>query len=147
MDMRVTIKKAECQRIYAFELWYWRRLLSPLDCKEIQPVHPKGNQSWIFIGRTGAKAETPILWPPYGKNGFIGKDSDAGKDWRQEEKRITGWDGWVASPTWWTWVWVSSRRWRTGRPGVLQSLGLQRVRHNWTTVLNLSVLSYRSDTN
>ena len=124
-----------------------KTLENPLDCKEIQPVHPKGNQSWIFIGRTDAKAETPILWPPYGKNWFIGKDSDAGKDWRQEEKRITGWDGWVASPTWWTWVWVSSRRWWTGRPGVLQSMGLQRVRHNWTTVLNLSVLSYRSDTN
>ena len=59
---------------------------SPLDCKEIQLVNAKGNQSWIFIGRTDAEAETPILWPPYGKNGLIGKDPDAGKDWRQEEK-------------------------------------------------------------
>ena len=58
-----TIKKAECQRIDAFELWCWRRLLSPLDCKEIQPVHPKGDQSWVFIGRTDAEAETQILWP------------------------------------------------------------------------------------
>ena len=59
-----TVKKAEHQRIDAFELWCWRRLLSPLDCKEIQPVHPKGDQSWVFIGRTYAEAETPVLWPP-----------------------------------------------------------------------------------
>ena len=64
-----TVKKAEWQRIDAFELWCWRRLLkSPLDCKEIQPVHSKGDQSWVFIGRTDAKAETPILWPPYVKS-------------------------------------------------------------------------------
>ena len=63
-----TIKKAECQRIDAFELWCWRRLLSPLDCKDVKPVNPKGNQSWIFIGRTDAKAEAPILWPPDAKN-------------------------------------------------------------------------------
>ena len=59
-----TIKKAERQRIDAFGLWYWRRPESPLDCQEIQPVHPKGDQSWVFIGRTDAEAETPILWPP-----------------------------------------------------------------------------------
>ena len=59
-----TIKKAEHQRIDAFELWCWRRLKSPLDCKEIQPVHYKGDQSWVFIGRTDVEAETPILWPP-----------------------------------------------------------------------------------
>ena len=60
-----TIKKAERRRIDAFELWCWRRLFeSPLDCKEIQPVHPKGDQSWVFIGRTDVEAETPILWPP-----------------------------------------------------------------------------------
>ena len=58
-----TIKKAECQRIDAFELWCWRRLESPLDCQEIQPVHPKGDQSWVFIGRTNVEAETPIFWP------------------------------------------------------------------------------------
>ena len=64
-----TIKKAECQRIDAFELWCWIRLLrSPLDCKEIQPVHPKGDQSWVFTGRTDAEAETQILWPPDVKN-------------------------------------------------------------------------------
>ena len=89
-----TVKKAECRRIDAFELWYWRRLLeSPLDCKEIQPVHPKGNQSWIFTGRTDAEAETPILWPLYVKNWLIWKDSDAWKDWRLEEKRMRWLDG------------------------------------------------------
>ena len=87
-----TIKKAECQRIDAFEFWCWRRLESPLDCKKIQPVHPKGNQSWIFIGRTDAKARIP--WPPDAKNWLIRKDPDAGKDWRQEEKGMTEMDGW-----------------------------------------------------
>ena len=84
-----TIKKAEHQKIDAFELWCWRRLLSPLDCKKIQPVNPKRNQSWKFIGRTNAEAETPILWPPDVKNWLIGKNSDAGKDWRWEEKGMT----------------------------------------------------------
>ena len=91
-----TIKKAEHWRIDAFELWCWKRE-SPLDCKEIQPVHPKGNQSWIFIGRTDAEAETPILWPLDAKNW---KDPDSGKDWRQEEKGMTkdklvGWHHWL----------------------------------------------------
>ena len=63
-----TTKKAEHQRIDTFELWYWRRLESPLNCREIQPVHPKGDQSWVFIGRTDAEAETPILWPPHVKS-------------------------------------------------------------------------------
>ena len=84
-----TIKKAECQRIDAFELWCWKTLESPLDCKEIQPVNPKGNQPWIFIGRTEAEAETPILWPPDMKSQLIGKDPDAGKDWGKEEKGVT----------------------------------------------------------
>ena len=66
-----TVKKAECQRIDAFELWCWRRLMSPLDCKEIQPVHPKGDQSWAFIGGTDAKAETPILWLPDAESTLI----------------------------------------------------------------------------
>ena len=81
---RWTIKKAECWRIDAFELE--KTLESPLDWKEIQPVHPKGDQSWVFIGRTDAEAETSILWPPDAKSWFIGKDPDAGKDWRQKEK-------------------------------------------------------------
>ena len=71
-------------------LWYWRKTLEcPLDCKEIQPVHPKRNQSWIFTGRTDVEAETPILWPPDGKNWLIWKDPDAGKEWRREEKGVT----------------------------------------------------------
>ena len=84
-----TIKKAEHWRIDAFELWCWRTLESPLDCKEIQPVHPKGNQSWIFIGRADAEAEALILLPADVKNWLIGNDPDAGKDWRQEEKGTT----------------------------------------------------------
>ena len=75
-----TIKKAERRRIDAFELWCWRRLLSPLDCKEIQPVHPKADQSWVFIGRSDVEAETPMLWPPDSESSLIGKDPDAGKD-------------------------------------------------------------------
>ena len=82
-----TIKKTEHWRIDAFELWCWRRLLSPLDCKEIKQVSPKGSQPWIFIGRTDAEA--PILWPPDAKSWLTGKDPDAGKDWRQEEKGMT----------------------------------------------------------
>ena len=66
-----------------------KTLESPLDCKEMQPVHPKGDQSWVFIGRTDAKAETPILWPPHAKCLLFGKDSDAGRDWGQEEKGTT----------------------------------------------------------
>ena len=95
-------------------------LESPLDCKEIQPVHLKGDQSWVFIGRTDAEAKTPIFCPPDEKSWLIGKDPDAGKDWGWEEKRMRGWDGWMASPTQWTWVWMDSRSWWwTGRPGVL----------------------------
>ena len=78
-----------------------KTLESPLDCKEIQPVHPKGNQSWVFIGRTDAEAETPTLWPPDAKNWFLGKDPDAGKDWRREKKGTTegemvGWHHWLS---------------------------------------------------
>ena len=85
-----TVKKAEHWKIDAFELHCWRRLFeSPLDCKEIQPVHPKGDQSWVFIGRTDAEAETPILWLPHAKSWFTGKDPDAGTDWGQKEKGTT----------------------------------------------------------
>ena len=90
-----TIKKAEWWRIDAFELWCWKKTLeSSLDCKEIQSVHPKGDQSWIFIGRTDPEAESSTLWLPEAKNWLIWKDPDAGKDWRWEEK---GWDGWMAT--------------------------------------------------
>ena len=85
----------DCEESWALKnWWFWtvvldKTLESPLDCKEIQPVHPKGNQSWIFIGRTDAKAETPILWPPDAKNWLIRKGPYAGKDWRWEEKGTT----------------------------------------------------------
>ena len=87
-------------RIDASELCCWRRLESSLDCKEIQPAHPKGNQSWIFIGRTGAEAETSILWPPGEKNWLIWKGPDAGKDWKWEKKgtaedEMVGWHHWL----------------------------------------------------
>ena len=120
---------------------FWTMVLekileSPLDCKEIKQVYPKGNQPWIFIGRTDAEA--PLLWPPNVQSQFIRKDPDAEKDWRQEEKgttedkmvgwhhRLNGHDFEVNSGSW---LW-------TGRPGMLQSMGSQRVRHNWATELN-----------
>ena len=134
-----TIKKAEHRRIDAFELWYWEKTLeSPLDYKEIKAVNPKGNQSWIFIGRADTEADTPTLWPPDAQSWLTGKDPYAGKDWSQEEEeKGTTEDSWMASPTRRTWVWASSVSWwRTGKPGVLQSVGLQRVRHNWVTELN-----------
>ena len=81
-----TIKKTECQRTDAFELWCWKTRESPLDWKEIKSVNLKGNQSWIFIGRTDAEAEAPVLWPPDAKSWLIGRDPDAGRDWRQEER-------------------------------------------------------------
>ena len=107
-----------------------KTLENPLDCKEIQPVHPKGNQSWILIGRTDTEAETPILWAPGGKNWLIGKDPDPGKDWRLEEKWVTedkmvGWYHWLNGHQ------FNSGVWWTGRPGVLQSMRSQRVRHGW----------------
>ena len=83
-----TIKKAECQLIF-WTVVLEKTLESPLDCKEIKPVHPKGNQSRVFTGRTDAEAETPILWPPHAKSWLICKDRDAGKDWEQEEKGVT----------------------------------------------------------
>ena len=127
---RWNIKKAECQRIDAFELWCWMKktLESPLDSKEIKPVNSKGNQLWIFIGKTDAEAEAPILWPP-DKSQLIGKDTDAEKGWRQEDKGATGdetvgWHHWLNGHN-------SRREWRTRKPGMLQSTGLQRVRHEW----------------
>ena len=116
-------------------------LESPLDCKEIQPVHPKGDKSWVLIGRTDVEAETPILWPPDVKNGLIGKDPDAGKDWGQEEKgktedEMVGWHhrfdghgfGWTLG--------VDDGQ-EARRAAVM---GLQRVRHDWATELNWTEL-------
>ena len=135
--------KLHCEESWALKNWcFWtvvleKTLESPLDCKEIQPLHPKGDQSWIFSGRTDVEAETPILWAPHAKSWLIGKDSDAGMDWEQEEKgtaedETAGWHPWldgcvsVNSGSWW---------W-TGRPGMLWFMGSQRVGHNWTSELN-----------
>ena len=109
-----------------------KTLESPLDCKEIQPVHSKGDQSWVFIGRTDVEAETPILRPPDVKSWLIWKDSDAGG-----EGGNRGWDGWMASLTQWVWVWVDSGSWWwIGRPGMLRFMVSQRVRPDWVTELN-----------
>ena len=120
-----------------------KTLKSPLDYKEIQPVHPKGDQSWMFIGRTDA--ETPILWTP-DANWLIGKRPGC---WERLKARgegdNRGWDCWMTSPTRWTWVWVSSGSWWwTGKPGMLQSMGLQRVGHDWATELNWTEYSFSS---
>ena len=107
-----------------------KTLESPLDCKEIQPVHPKGDQSWVFIGRTDVEADTPILWPPDAKSWLIGKDLDAGRDWGQEEKGM-------AEDETAGWVWVDCAPWVwTRRPGLLRFIGSQRVRHDWATELS-----------
>ena len=142
-----TGKKTECQRINAFEPWCWRTLLSPRDCKEIKSVNPKGNQSWIFIGRTDVEAEAPILWPSDAKNWLTRKYPDSGKDWRQEEKGMAE-DKMVDDII--NWMDMSlNKLWElmmSGKPGVLQSMGLQRVQRlsgwnelNWP--LFLSVIS------
>ena len=127
---------------------YPETLVLPLIFKErwrllrVPGTARRSNQSilkeiWVFFGRNDAKAETPVLWPPHAKSWLIGKD------WCWERLRAggegedRGWDGWMASRTRWTWVWVNSGRWWwTGRPGVLWFMGLQRVRHNWATELN-----------
>ena len=111
-------------------------LESPLDCKEIQPVHSKGDQPWDFFGRIDAKAETPVLWPPHAelthwKRLWCWEGLGAGG-----EGDNRGWDGWMASLTQWTWVWVNSGSWWwTGRPGMLRFMGSQRVGHDWATDL------------
>ena len=144
MDVRVGLWR----KLSAFDWCFWtvvleKTLESPLDCKEIQPVHPKGNHSWIFIGRTDAEAETLILWPPDVKNyltlwkkpWFWPKFKAGGKG----DDR--GWNDWMASLTQWTWVWMNSGRWWwTGRPGVLRFMGSQRVRNDWATELNWTEL-------
>ena len=133
----------DCKESWAMNNWcLWtvvleKTLESPLDCKEMKPVHPKGNHSWILVGRADAEAETPTLWPPgrkeltYWKRPWCWKKLKAGG-----EGDDRGWEGWMALPTPWTWVWASSESWwRTEKPGVLQSMGSQRVGHSWTSEL------------
>jgi len=118
-----------------------KTLASPLDCKEIQSVHSEGDQPWDFFGRNDAKAETPVLWRPDVKSWLIGKDSDAGRDWGQEEKGTT-----EDEMTGWTWVSVNSGSWWwTGRPGMLRFIGSQTVGHDWVTELIWSDLNTLSD--
>ena len=140
--------------MYGYESWtielmpknwcFWTVVLeetleSPLDCKEIQPVHPKGEQSWVSSGGTDVEAETPILWLTHLKRPWCWEKLRAGG-----EGDDRGWDGWMASPTQWTWVWVDSRNWwRTVRPGVLRFMGLQRVGHNWVTELKLKLTIFK----
>ena len=118
-----------------------KTLESPLHFREIKPVNPKGDQSWIFIGRTDAKAEAPILWPPdkeltHWKSPWCLERLKAGG-----EGDDRGWDDWIASLSRWTWIWASSRSWWwTGKPGMLQFMGLQRVEHDWATELNWRML-------
>ena len=159
-----TVKKAERQRIDAFELWRWRRLLrvpwtarrsKQSILKEISPgISMKGIMLKLKLQYFGQRIDAkelmllnwpridPVLWPSHVKSWLTGKDSDAGRDWGQEEKAEDGeggWDGWMASLTRRTWVWViSGSWWWTGRPGVLRFMGSQRVRHVWTTELNYS---------
>ena len=113
----------------------------PLDIKEIKPVSPKGNQSWIFIGRADAEAKTPIVCPPDGKNWLTGKQKQKqnlmlGKiEGRKRRDRRR--DSWMVSLTWWTWVWASSRSWwQIGKPDIVWSMGLQSIKHDWATELN-----------
>ena len=116
-------KEAWTPKNWCFWTMVLKKILeSPLNCKEIKPVNPKGNQSWIFIGRTNAEAEAQILWPPDARNWLIGKDPDTGKEGKRRR--------WLDAITQWTWVWTSSMWWwRTGKAGVLQFMGSQRVRY------------------
>ena len=135
----VRMWELDCEESWALKNWcFWTVVLdktlgSPLGYKEIQPVHLKGDQSWVFIGRTYAEAETPILWSPHAelthwKRLWCWEGLGAGG-----EGDDRGWGGWMASRTLWTWVWVNSgRRWWTGRPGVLRFTGSQRVGHDWS---------------
>ena len=128
----------DCEESWVLKNWcFWivvleKTLENPLDCKEIQPVHPKGNQPWIFPGRTDTETEVPVLWPPDVKSQLIEKDPDAGEKLKAGgEGDNRGWDGWMASLTQWIWVWANARRqWRTGKPGVLQLRGSKRVAHD-----------------
>ena len=120
----------------SWDLWVSRRFLSPLDCKELKPINPKGNQYWIFIERTDAEAETSILGHLMQRTDSLEKTLMLEKIDAGRERDGGRWDGWMASLTWWTWVWASSGSWWwTGKPGMLQSMGSQRVRHNWATEL------------
>ena len=144
MISSVVMCECECWTIESWVLKNWcfwtmvleKTLESPLDCKEIQLILPKRDQSWVFIGRTDAETETPILWPPHVKSWHL-KRPWCWERLKVGEEGANRSYGWMASLTQWTWVWINSGNWWwTGRPGMLQSMGLQRVGHNWATELN-----------
>ena len=130
-------KESWAPKNWCFWTVVWEKTLdSSLDCKKIQPVHPKGNSSWIFIGRIDAEAETAKFGHLMWRTDSFEKTLCSARLNMGEEGDNRGWDDWVASLTQWTWIWVNSGSWWwTGRPGVLQSMGSQRVRHNWATEL------------
>ena len=117
-----------------------KTLESPLDCKEIQPVHPKGDQSWVFFGRNDAKAETPVLWPPHAKSWLIGKDSDAERDWGQEQKGTTEDEmaGWHHQLDGCEFEWTLGVGDGQGGLVCCDSWG-RRVGHDWATELNWTI--------
>ena len=125
--------------IDAFELWCWSRLLRvPWTARRSNQSILKEISHWVFVGRTDVEAETLILWPPHGKSWLIGKRPGCLEGLRAGgEGDDREWDGWMASPTRWTWVWInSSSWWWTARPGILWFMGSQRVGHDWATELN-----------
>ena len=138
MDVRVGLwRKLTAEELMLLNCGVGEDSWESLGLQGDPTVHSKGDQSWVFIGKTEAEAETPILWPPHAKSWLIGKDPDAEGLGTGGEGDDRGWDSWMASPTQCTWVWVNSGSWWwTGKPGVLWFMGSQRVRHNWTTELN-----------
>ena len=143
------VRELDCEEGWAPKNWcFWtvvleKTLESPLESKEIQPVHSKGDQSWVFFGRNDAKAETPILWPPHAKSWLIGRLwcwEGLGAGGEGDDR---GWDGWMTSLTQWTWVWVNSGSWWwTGRPGMLQFMWLQESdTTEWLNWIELLVLT------
>ena len=140
------MRELDCEESWVLKNWcFWTVVLekileSPLDCKEIQPVHSEGDQSWVFIGRTNSKAETPVLWPPHAKSWLIGKDPNAGRDWGQEEKGMTedeivGWHHWLDAHEF---VWTPGVGDGQGGPVCCNSWGRKESdtteRLNWTEV-------------
>ena len=133
----------ECKESWTPKNWcFWtvvleRALESPLDCKEIKPLYPKGDQSWVFIGRMMLKLKLQYFGHLMRRMTYLKRPWCWERLKEGGEGDDRGWDGWMASPTQWPWVWVNSRScWWTGRPGVLQSMGSQRVRHDWATELD-----------
>ena len=149
MSLFLSVHTFICIIFFRFHIYalvcFWtvvleKTLENPLDCKEIQPAHSKGDKSWVFFGRTDAKAETPILWPPQAKSWLIGKDRDAGRDWGQEEKGTTenemaGWYHWLDGRGF---GWTPGVGDGQGGLACCDSWG-HRVRHDWVTELNWTV--------